>query len=73
MLTHLDHIAGHRHGDGDHSGIRCPDCGSANVMVVPAGRDDREHVFAAVCRDCGETGDPEYSAREAAEKWEVFR
>jgi predicted RNA-binding Zn-ribbon protein involved in translation (DUF1610 family) len=72
MLTDHDYIYGHRYGDGDHSGIRCPACGSANIMIVPAGRDDREIAFAAVCRACGEEGPTEFSAREAAQKWEEF-
>lgn len=72
MLTYIDYIYGHRYGDGEHSGIRCPECGSANVMIVPAGRDDREIAFSAVCRSCGEEGPTESSARAAASRWEGF-
>ena len=72
MLTDTDMLYGHRYGDGDHSAIRCPECGSYRVMIVPAGRDDREIAFAAICRRCGKEGPTESSARAAASRWEEF-
>ena len=72
MPTGTDILYGHRYGDGDHSGIRCPECGSYRVMIVAAGFDDRDHEFCAICRRCGEEGPTESSARAAASRWEEF-
>jgi transcription elongation factor Elf1 len=72
MLTDLDHSYGHRYGDGDHSGIRCPECGSSRVLISRGGVDDSGGEWVACCRDCGETSEAGFSAREAANKWEEF-